>query len=117
MVNKVILIGNLTGDPDVRATQSGMHVATMRLATNTYAGRDEDGTRREYSEFHQLVVFGKLAEVAAAYLRKGRLVFVEGRSQTRSWETSEGQKRYTTEIVVDTFQMLGPRPDQLEQAV
>ena len=111
MVNKVILIGHLTADPDVRATVTGNHVAHLRLATNTYAGKDEEGARREHSDFHSLVAFGKAAEFAAEYLRKGRLVYAEGRSQTRSWETNDGQRRYTTEVVVDTLQPLGPRPE------
>jgi single-strand DNA-binding protein len=111
MVNKVILIGHLTADPDVRATASGAHVANLRVATNTYAGKDDDGGRREFTDFHSLVAFGKLAEFAAEYLRKGRLLYAEGRSQTRSWETNDGQRRYSTEVVVDTLQPLGPRPE------
>jgi single-strand DNA-binding protein len=108
VVNKVILIGNLAADPELRALPSGMHVANMRLATNTYAGKDEDGSRREITEYHVLVTFGKSAEWAAEHLRKGRLVYAEGRSQTRSWETAEGQRRYMTEVVVDNLQALGP---------
>ena len=111
MVNKVILIGRLTADPDVRATVSGRHVTSLRLATNTYAGKNEDGSRREHTDFHSLVAFGKTAEFAAEHLRKGKLLYAEGRSQTRSWETSEGQRRYSTEVVVDTLQLLGPRPE------
>ena len=111
MVNKVILIGRLTADPDVRATASGRHVISLRLATNTYAGKNEDGSRREHTDFHSLVAFGKTAEFAAEHLRKGKLLYAEGRSQTRSWETSEGQRRYSTEVVVDTLQLLGPRPE------
>jgi single-strand DNA-binding protein len=112
MVNKVILIGHLAADPEVRATASGTHVANLRLATNTYAGREEDGTKREHTDFHLLVTFGKSAEFAAEYLRKGRLVYAEGRSQTRSWETEEGQRRYTTEVVVDNLQAIGPRAQE-----
>lgn len=112
MLNKVILIGRLTADPDVRAAANGTHVTSVRLATNTYLGRDDDGTKREQVEFHQLVVFGRQAEIAAEYLTKGQLIYAEGRSQTRSWETSEGQRRYTTEVVVDRFQMLEPRRAQ-----
>ncbi len=109
MVNKVILVGHLTADPEVHATASGTHVTKVRLATNTYAGQDEEGARREHTDFHSLVLFGKRAEFAAEHLRKGRLVYAEGRSQTRSWETTEGQRRYSTEVVVDMLQMLGPR--------
>jgi single-strand DNA-binding protein len=110
MVNKVILIGRLTADPEVRATAGGAQVANLRLATNSYRGRDEDGNPREQAEFHSLVLFGRQAEIAAEHLCKGRLVYAEGRSQTRSWETSEGQRRYTTEVVIDKLEMLGPRP-------
>lgn len=109
MVNKVILIGRLAADPDVRTIANGTQVAKLRLATNTYGGKNEDGTKREHSDFHNLVVFGQQAEVASSYLRKGRLVYAEGRSQTRSWDTPEGQRRYTTEVVVDSFQMLEPK--------
>jgi single-strand DNA-binding protein len=111
MVNKVILIGRLTADPDVRATAAGTHVANLRLATNTYAGKEEDGSRREHTDFHSLVAFGKRAEFAAEHLRKGRLLYAEGRSQTRSWETNDGQRRYSTEVVVDELQLLGPRTE------
>lgn len=106
MVNKVILIGRLAGDPEVRATANGVHVAHVRLATNTYAGRDDEGARREHTEFHTLVTFGKTAEFVGENLRKGRLIYAEGRSQTRSWETNEGQRRYATEVVVDQLQVL-----------
>jgi single-strand DNA-binding protein len=112
MVNKVILVGRLTADPDLRATASGTHVANLRLATNTYAGRDEDGARREHTDFHALVVFGKSAEFAAQHLRRGRLVYAEGRSETRAWETTDGQRRYTTEVVVDTLQVLTSRVEE-----
>jgi len=112
MVNKVILIGRLTADPDVRATASGTHVTNLRLATNTYAGKEEDGSRREHSDFHSLVAFGRTAEFAAEHLRKGKLMYAEGRSQTRSWETNDGQRRYSTEVVVDTIQILSPRPEE-----
>lgn len=112
MVNKVILVGRLAADPDVRATAAGVHVATLRLVTNTFAGREEDGTRREHTDFHALVVFGKSAEFAADHLRKGRLVYAEGRSQTRSWETDEGLRRSVTEVVVDNIQALEPRPKE-----
>jgi single-strand DNA-binding protein len=106
MINKVILIGRLTADPDVRATSSGTHVTSLRLATNTYGGREDDGSRREFTDFHSLIAFGKIAEYAAEHLRKGRLLYAEGRSQTRSWETNDGQRRYSTEVVVDTLQPL-----------
>jgi single-strand DNA-binding protein len=109
MVNKVILIGRLVADPEVRAAANGTQVANVRLATNTFTGREEDGTRREVTEFHSLVLFSSNAQFASNYMRKGALVYAEGRSQTRSWETEEGQKRYTTEVVVDRFQSLQPK--------
>ena len=112
MVNKVILVGNLCSDPDVRALADGRHVATLRLATNTYRGRDEDGNRKEDTEFHTLKLFGRPAEIAGSYLRKGSLLYAEGRLQHRSWEGADGQKRYTTEVLADTFQMLGPKPEE-----
>ena len=111
MVNKVILIGRLTADPDVRATPAGTHVASLRIVTNTYAGKEADGSPKEHTEFHQLVLFGRQAEIASAYLRKGRLVYAEGRLHHRSWETDDGHKRHGTEVVADSFQMLGPKPE------
>lgn len=110
MVNKVILLGRLTADPEVRALPSGSHVASMRLATNVYAGKEEDGSRKELTEFHSLVAFDRQAELAGDLLRSGRLVYVEGRLRHRSWETGEGQKRYSTEVVVSSFQLVGPKP-------
>jgi single-strand DNA-binding protein len=112
-MNKVMLVGNLASDPEVRASQKGTYVATMRLATNTYMGKAEDGTRKEQTEFHNLVAFGKLAEFAGSYLHKGRLVSVEGRLQTSSWDdAATGQKRWKTEIVADELQPLGPKPQE-----
>src|SRR5438034_11432056 len=86
MVNKVLLIGNLAADPDVKATPNGMYVAKIRLATHSYAGKDESGNRKEHSEFHNVVAFGKLAEFAGQYMKKGRQFWVEGRLHTSSWE-------------------------------
>lgn len=109
MVNRVILVGRLTGDPDLRATPGGTHIANLRLATNEYGGKEDDGSRREHTEFHSLVVFGRQAEVAGSYLRKGRLVYADGRLRSRSWDGSDGQKHYVTEVVVDSLKMLGPK--------
>jgi single-strand DNA-binding protein len=111
MVNKVILIGRLTADPELKSTTQGVQVANFSMATNTYAGKDEAGVRKEHTDFHRLVVFGRQAEVAGEYLRKGKLVYADGRLQTRSWDDPEGHKRYMTEVVVDTFQMLGAKPE------
>ena len=112
MVNKVILVGNLTAAPDVKATPKGTYVARLRLATNSYAGKDEEGKRKEHAEFHSLVAFGKLAEFAGQYLEKGRSIYVEGRLHTSSWEDTGGQKRYKTEIVVDELRFLGKKPEE-----
>ena len=117
MVNKVTLLGRLTADPEIRALPSGTQVANMRLATNAYGGKEEDGTKKEHTEFHSLVAFARLAEVAGELLRKGRLVYVEGRLRHRTWENGEGQKRHTIEIVVDTFQLVDSRPSALEEKV
>jgi single-strand DNA-binding protein len=117
MVNKVMLVGRLTADPEIRTLPSGTFLANMRLATNTYGGKEEDGSKKEYTEFHSLVAFARLAEVAGELLRKGRLVYVEGRLRYRTWENSEGQKRYSTEIVIDTFQLIDSRPSALEEKV
>lgn len=114
MVNKVILVGNLAADPDVKATPKGMYVANIRLATNTYAGKDDEGHAKQHTEFHHLVAFGKTAEFAGLYLKKGRSVYAEGRLQTRSWEDG-GQKRYRTEILVDEIKFVGSKP-QVEAA-
>jgi len=113
LVNKVILIGRLTADPEVKATPTGVYVATMRLATNTYAGKDEEGNRKEQAEFHHLVVFGKSAEFAGQYLRKGRQIYAEGRLKTSSWTDNAGQKHFRTEIVVDALSGLGQKPQEV----
>ena len=109
MVNKVMLIGNLGRDPEVRSTPSGQNVASFTLATSR-KWKDKDGSRQEQTEWHNIVVWGRLAEVAGQYLVKGKQVFIEGRIQTRSWEDKQsGEKKYRTEIVADNFQMLGSR--------
>jgi len=110
MVNKVILVGNLTADPDVKATPKGTYVAKMRIATNQYLGKDESGNRKEQSEFHNLVAFGKTAEFAGQYLKKGRQLYVEGRLHTSSWDDAAGQKRYRTEVVVEEVRFVGNKP-------
>jgi single-strand DNA-binding protein len=110
MVNKVILVGNLTADPDVKATPKGTYVAKMRMATNEYLGKDESGNRKEQSEFHSLVAFGKTAEFAGQYLKKGRSLCVVGRLHTSSWDDTAGQKRYRTEVVVEEIKFVGHKP-------
>jgi single-strand DNA-binding protein len=112
MVNKVFLVGNLVADPEVKATPKGTYVANIRLATNTYTGKDDDGNVREQTEFHHLVAFGKTAEFAGQYLHKGRLMFAEGRLQTNSWQDTAGQKRYRTEVIVERLQALGAKAQE-----
>ena len=103
-LNKVMLIGNITQDPEVRTTPSGISVTSFGLATNL-VWTDQQGQKQEKAEFHNIVAFGRTAEVIAQYMKKGRPIFVEGRIQTRSWEGKEdGKKQYRTEIVVDNFQ-------------
>jgi single-strand DNA-binding protein len=107
-VNKVILIGNLGRDPEVRYMPSGDAMANLNLAT-TDAWKDKSGEKQEKTEWHRVVMFGKQAEVAGEYLKKGSPVYVEGRLQTRKWTDKDGHERYTTEIVADRMQMLGSR--------
>jgi len=105
-VNKVILVGNLGADPEVRYTPSGRAVASFRIAT-TEQWTGKDGEKTERTEWHRIVAWARLGEICGEYLRKGSQVYVEGRLQTRQWEDKEGNKRYTTEIVAQTMQMLG----------
>lgn len=104
-VNKVILIGHLGADPDMRYTPSGAGVCELRLATSE-SWKDKNGQRQERTEWHRIVVWGKTAEICAKYLAKGRQVFIEGRIQTRSYDDKEGQKRYITEIIANDVQFL-----------
>ncbi len=108
-LNKVLLIGNLGSDPELRHTPGGQAVASFRLATNeSFGGRD--GTpQQERTEWHRIVAWGRLAEICNEYLRKGRQVYLEGRIQTRQWQDKDGNKRYTTEIVALNMMMLGGR--------
>jgi single-strand DNA-binding protein len=109
-LNKVMLIGNLGKDPEVRAIPSGVKVANFSIATSeNYTGKD--GNKVEKTEWHNIVMWRGLAEVAEKYLKKGSPVFIEGRLQTRSWDDQSGNKRYTTEIVADNMVMLGGRRD------
>jgi single-strand DNA-binding protein len=105
-VNKVILVGNLGRDAEVRYTPGGAAVATLSLAT-TEVFKDKDGQRQEQTEWHRVVLWGKTAETLSEYLRKGKQIYVEGRLQTRSWDDKEGKKRYTTEIRGDRVVLLG----------
>jgi len=105
-VNKVILIGNLGADPELKYTPSGKAVANFRIAV-TESWVNKDGEREDRTEWHRIVVWGKLAEVCGEYLHKGKQVYIEGKLQTRSWEDRDGNTRYTTEINAYTMQMLG----------
>src|SRR5215468_339007 len=107
-VNKVILVGNLGADPEVRFTPSGQAVANFRIATSE-SWTDKSGQKQERTEWHRIVVWGKLGELCGEYLAKGRQCFVEGRLQTREWTDKEGKKNYTTEVVAQTVQFLGGR--------
>ena len=106
-VNKVILIGNLGKDPEVRYTASGQAVANFPIAT-TEVGSSKDGSKQEYTEWHRIVAWGRLAEICGEYLSKGKSVYIEGSIRTRSWDDKEGNKRWTTEIVARTMQILSP---------
>lgn len=108
-VNKVILIGNLGNDPDIRYTAGGAAVANISLATAESWRDKESGEQQERTEWHRIVFFGRLAEIVGEYLRKGSQVYVEGRLQTRKWQDKEGIDRYSTEIVANEMQMLGSK--------
>ena len=109
MVNKVMLVGNLGRDPEMRALPSGQQVANFSLATSRRY-KDRDGNRKDETEWHNIVCFGKQAEIAGQYLTKGKMIYVEGRLQTRSWDDKEtGKKQYRTEIICENFQMLGSK--------
>jgi single-strand DNA-binding protein len=111
-VNKVILVGRLGQDPEIRYTADGRPIANFSLATSETWRDKNSGEQREKTEWHRVVVFGKLAEICGEYLSKGRQIYIEGKLQTRKWQGQDGQDRYTTEVVVDirgTMQMLGSR--------
>lgn len=108
MINKVILIGNLGADPEIRYTQTGAAVATFTLAT-TERWRGQDGQTQEQTEWHRIVAWAKLAEICGEYLHKGSRVYIEGKLQTRKWQDQGGADRYTTEIIAREMKMLTPR--------
>ena len=109
-INKVVLVGHLGGDPETRFTPSGAAVANFNLATNE-SWKDANGEVQDKTEGHRCVMFGKSAELAGELLKKGQLVYMEGKLQTRNWEDKDGIKRYTTEVVCDMFTMLGRKMD------
>lgn len=106
-LNRVILIGNMTRDPELRSLPSGQPVASFGLATNRI-WKGKDGSQQKHTEFHNIVMFGRLAEIAQQYLKKGASIMIEGRIQTRSWQGQDGAKKYKTEIVTENMQM-GPK--------
>jgi single-strand DNA-binding protein len=108
-INKVILIGNLGADPETRAMPSGMSVCNLRIATSESWKDRQSGEQQERTEWHRVAIFGRLAEVAGEYLRKGSQVYIEGSLRTRKWQDKQGNERYTTEIVASEMQMLGGR--------
>ena len=112
-INKVILIGNLGADPDLRFTPSGVQVASVNLAT-TETWTDRNGERQERTEWHRLVLWRRLAELAGQYLKKGSKLYIEGKLKTRSWDDPKGQKHYITEVVVVDMQMLDAAGAPLE---
>jgi len=114
-LNKVMLIGRLGKDPDIRVTQDGVSVANFSLATSDFYP-DKSGTRQERTEWHNIVAWNKLADIAKRYLVKGRQVYVEGRIRTREWDDKDGNKRRTTEVIASALVLLGSRPEGAEAA-
>ena len=112
MINKAILVGRLGRDPEVRYTTSGTPVANFSLATDEF-WNDQSGERQRRTEWHRIVVWSRLAEICQKYLRKGSLIYIEGRIQTREWDDRDGNRRRTTEIVAREMKMLGPRSDEM----
>lgn len=113
-INKVILIGNLGQDPELRFTQAGVPVVNFNIATNE-KWRDSEGNTQERTEWHRIIVWNKMGENCAKFLKKGSSVYIEGRLQTREWEDNEGMKKKTTEIVAQRVQFLSPRPRSLPE--
>lgn len=111
-INKVILVGNLGADPETRYTASGTAITTIRLATSETWRDKQTGENQERTEWHRVKFFGRLAEIAGEYLRKGRQVYVEGALRTDKWQDQNGQDRYTTEVIASELQMLGGRGDE-----
>ncbi len=110
-INKAIIVGTLGRDPEVKYTASGSAVVNLSVVTNEVWKDKNTGENVEKAEWHRIVIFGKLAEIAAQYLKKGQQAYFEGKIQTRKWQGQDGQDRYTTEIVANEMQMLGGRPD------
>lgn len=113
-VNKVILVGNVGKDPEIRYLEGGTAVCSFPLATSE-SYRNRDGEKVTNTEWHNIVLWRGLAEIAERYVKKGAQLYIEGRIRTRSWDDKEGNKRYTTEVIADTMQMLGRKPDEAGQ--
>ncbi len=109
MINRVIMVGRLTRDPEVHDTAGGGKLANMRIVTTEYR-KGEEGQRRDEVQYHSVVAIGRLGEICADYLTKGRLVYIEGKLRTREWEGKDGLHRYTTEVFAEQMQMLSPKP-------
>jgi single-strand DNA-binding protein len=116
MVNKVILVGRLGKDPDFRYTPDGAMVVNFNLATDEQ-WKDKSGEKVQKVEWHKIVAFGKTAEICGEYLKKGSLVFIEGKIQTRAWEDKEGVKKYTAEIIVSNMKMLGKKDNDVQPEI
>jgi single-strand DNA-binding protein len=110
MVNRVTLIGRLTRDPEIVTSPKGLAVARLRLATNGFT-KDEDGNKIDDVQYHSLVAFGGLAGICQEYLRRGKLIYIEGRLRSREWDGKDGIRRYTTEVTVDVMRMLSPKEE------
>lgn len=115
MVNKVILIGNVGADPEIRTLESGVKVARVRMATTERSRNRETGDTTEHTEWHSITLWRGLADVVDRYVRKGSQIYVEGRIRTREWTDQSGNKRYSTEILADTMNLLGRRSDSPQQ--
>lgn len=113
-VNRVTVLGNLGRDPEIRYSANGAAICNLSIAT-TYKRKDQSGQQAEETEWHRVVMFSRLAEIAGEYLKKGAPVYIEGRLQTRKWQGQDGQDRYTTEIIAENMQMLGGHGDGGEQ--
>lgn len=114
-INKVILVGNLGKDPEVRYTADGRAIANITVATSEQWTDKQSGQKQEKTEWHRVVMFNRLGEIAGEYLKKGSQVYIEGKLQTRKWQGQDGQDRYTTEVVASEMQMLGGRGDSAAQ--
>jgi len=115
MVNRVTLVGRLTRDPEILTSPKGLAIARLRLATNGFA-RDENNDKIDDVQYHSLVAFGGLASICQEYLRRGKLIYVEGRLRSREWDGKDGIRRYTTEVAVDVMRMLSPKEEAVPDA-